>query len=834
MIRQILTTTRRQPWLSIFPKSFIFLRLLARPFSSQVVPQLTQEPDAKRAMLQFSEFDSRAYSSKLQDCIKNSQFALGKSLHCHIIKRGVDLDLYGRNILLNLYLKSGSVSRAHQLFDEMGDRNMVSFVTLIQGYMRLGRCTEAVELFGRLHREGHELNPFVFTTILNVLVSMNWTEMAWSVQACIYKLGFHSNPFVSTALIDACSVSGLVKAAREIFNGVVCKDMVAWTGMVSCYAENDYFREAIELFSEMRMEGWRPNNFTFASVMKACLGLEAIDAGKSLHGYVLKTNYLVDPFVGISLLDLYTQAGDIKVARCMFEEIPKNDVIPWSFMIARYSQNDQCEEALNLFRKMSATSVVPNNFTFTSILQACATMGALDLGRQIHCHVTKVGHDSDVFVSNALMDVYAKCGVLENTVKLFMGSTDKNNVSWNTIIVGHVQMGDHEKAMNLFMTMLELQVQATEITYSSVLCACARLAALEPGMQVHALTTKTIYIQHVAVGNALIDMYAKCGNIKDARLVFDTLSVRDLVSWNVMVCAYSMHGSGIEALKIFEKMQSMDVKPNSLTFVGVLSACSNTGSLDLGQTYFSSMREQYGIEPCIEHYTCMVSLLGRLGHLDRAVKMIEEIPFEHSIMLWRALLGACVLHNNVELGRTAAERVLEMDPLDESTYVLLSNMYASAKRWGNVSFVRKNMKKKQIKKEPGLSWVENQGMVHYFSVGDVSHPDIKLIRSMLEWFNMKSKAGGYVPNLSSVLLAVEDDEKELLLWLHSERLALAYALIRTPPGSPIRIIKNLKICMDCHAAIKFISTLVHREIIIRDINRYHHFQDSMCSCGDYW
>ncbi|CAH9080293.1 unnamed protein product [Cuscuta europaea] len=329
-------------------------------------------------------------------------------------------------------------------------------------------------------------------------------------------------------------------------------------------------------------------------------------------------------------------------------------------------------------------------------------------------------------------------------------------------------------------------------------------------------------------------MYAKCGNVRDARLVFDTLNERDLVSWNAMVSGYSMHGLGSEALKIFETMRSMDIKPNTLTFVGVLSACSNTGSLDLGEMYFSSMRDHYGIEPSVEHYTCMVSLLGRLGHLDRAVKMIEEIPFEPSIMIWRALLGACVLHHNVELGRTAAERVLEMDPLDNSTYVLLSNIYATAKKWGNVSFVRKSMKKKHIKKEPGLSWVENQGMVHYFSVGDVSHPDIKLIHAMLEWFNLKSKADGYVPNLDSVLLAVEDDEKAQLLWVHSERLALAFALIRTPQSSPIRIIKNLKICMDCHAAIKIISALVHREIIIRDINRYHHFQDGICSCGDYW
>ncbi|KAL0364383.1 UNVERIFIED_CONTAM: putative pentatricopeptide repeat-containing protein, mitochondrial [Sesamum angustifolium] len=301
-----------------------------------------------------------------------------------------------------------------------------------------------------------------------------------------------------------------------------------------------------------------------------------------------------------------------------------------------------------------------------------------------------------------------------------------------------------------------------------------------------------------------------------------------------MISAYSMHGLGAEALKMFESMQETDITPNQLTFVAVLSACSNTGSLDQGHYYFTTMQEAYGIEPCMEHYTCMVSLLGRLGHLDRALKMIDEIPNEPSVMVWRALLGACVAHKNIELGRFAAEHVLEMEPQDESTYVLLSNIYATAKNWDNVAFVRKSMRKKRVKKEPGLSWIENQGMVHYFAVGDDSHPDNKLIRGMLEWLNFRSRTLGYAPNHDAVLLDVEEDEKARLLWLHSERIALAFALLRMPIGSPILIIKNLRVCADCHVSIKVVSKLVQREIVIRDINRFHHFEDGVCSCNDYW
>uniref|UniRef100_A0A2P2JDS2 DYW domain-containing protein n=1 Tax=Rhizophora mucronata TaxID=61149 RepID=A0A2P2JDS2_RHIMU len=382
--------------------------------------------------------------------------------------------------------------------------------------------------------------------------------------------------------------------------------------------------------------------------------------------------------------------------------------------------------------------------------------------------------------------------------------------------------------------MLECQLQVTEVTYSSALRACASLAAMDSGTQIHSLLSKTIYDKNIVVCNALIDMYAKCGGIKDARLVFDRLQERNEVSWNAMISGYSTHGLSGNAINIFEMMLDAEFKPNKLTFVGVLSACSNAGLLDRGQAYFKSMIQDYGIEPCAEHYTCMVWLLGRSGHLDKAIKLIEEIPFGPSIMAWRALLGACVIHNNIELGRISAEHILAIEPQDESAHVLLSNIYANARRWKHVASVRKGMKEKRVKKLPGLSWIENQGIFHYFTVGDASHPDRKLINAMLEWLNMKARRAGYAPHYDAVLHEVEKDEKQRRLWLHSERLALAFGLVRTPPKSHIRIIKNLRICLDCHAAIKIISKIVERGIIIRDMNRFHHFRDGVCSCGDYW
>ncbi|XVE66114.1 hypothetical protein DITRI_Ditri08aG0054800 [Diplodiscus trichospermus] len=675
-------------------------------------------------------------------------------LHSQIIKRGNCLDLFATNILLNMYVKADLLSVAEILFDEMPERNTISFVTLIRGYVQCLQFVEALGLFAMLHREGHELNPFVFTSILKVLVSMECPELGWNLHACIYKLIHESNAFIGTALIDAYSVCGCVDYAREVFDGIRFKDLVTWTGMLGCYAENGLFEEALEVFNQMRLVGFKPNNFTFAGVFKACIGLEAFDVAKGIHGCVLKTRYEHDIYVGVGLLEFYTRCENLGSAQQVFEEMPKKDVIPWSFMISWFAQSDQSEAAVYLFCRMRQALVVPNQFTFASAIQACSTMGDLDLGKQMHGLVLKVGLDLDVFVSNALMDVYAKCGRIEDSVELFERSINRNDVSWNTMIVGYVRCGDAEKAMGFFLEMLENRVLATEITYSSVLCASASLAALELGAQIHSLTVKTNYAKN-------------------------------------------------------NMMQDQGYVPNSLTFVGVLSACSISGQLSQGEAYFTSMFQDYGIEPCIEHYSCMVWLLGRSGHLYKAVKLIEEIPFEPSVMIWRALLGACVIHNNVDLRRLYARCILEMEPQDDATHVLLSNMYATASRWEDVTAIRQSMKKKGMKKEQGDEW------------------DIGML-------NMRTRQAGFVPNYSAVLLDVENEEKERLLWVHSGRLALAFALFRTPSGSQIRIIKNLRICVDCHAAMKLISKIVQRDIIIRDMNRFHHFHDGICSCCDYW
>ncbi|XP_024021461.1 pentatricopeptide repeat-containing protein At3g24000, mitochondrial [Morus notabilis] len=568
-------------------------------------------------------------------------------------------------------------------------------------------------------------------------------------------------------------------------------------------------------------------------LLKRCTEMRKLREGKMVHAHFLNSQFRDDPVIGNTILNMYAKCGSLADARKLFDEMPLKDIVTWTALISGYSQHDQAEEALALFPLMLRRGLEPNQFTLSSLLKASGDGTTNKRGRQLHAYCLKCGYDSDVYVGSSLVDMYARYGHLVEARLIFDGLVTKNEVSWNALIAGHSRKGETENALRLFSMMHREDFKPTDFTYSSLCTACASTGSLEQGKWVHAHVIKSGGRLVAFVGNTLLDMYAKSGSIEDAKKVFDRLVKRDVVSWNSMLRGYAQHGLGRKTVQHFEEMMTSGIEPISVTFLSVLTACSHAGLLDEGRHYFELMKK-YKVEPDVLHYVTMVDLLGRAGLLDQAERYIREMPIEPSAAVWGALLGACRMHKNMELGAYAAERVFELDPQDSGPHILLYNMYASAGRWQEAAKVRKMMKESGVKKEPACSWVEIENAVHMFIANDDAHPQWQEIREMWEKISGKIREIGYVPDTSHVLLFVDQQEREVKLQYHSEKLALAFALLNTPLGSTIRIKKNIRVCGDCHSAIKYVSKVVGREIIVRDTNRFHHFHNGSCSCGDYW
>jgi len=397
------------------------------------------------------------------------------------------------------------------------------------------------------------------------------------------------------------------------------------------------------------------------------------------------------------------------------------------------------------------------------------------------------------------------------------------------------KLDDCDGATNIFIKMTMHGLKPNEFTISSVIDACASpTAGVDLGRQFHAISIKHRCHDALCVSSALVSMYARKGSIESAQCVFERQTDRDLVSWNSMLSGYAQHGYSQKALDVFRQMEAEGIEMDGVTFLSVIMGCAHAGLVEEGQQYFDSMGRDYGITPTMEHYACMVDLYSRADKLDEAMSLIEGMPFPAGPMVWRTLLGACKVHKNVELGKLVAEKLLSLEPLDSAIYVLLSNIYSAAGKWKEKDEVRKLMDTKKVKKEAGCSWIQIKNKVHSFIASDKSHPLSEQIYAKLRAMTAKLKQEGYCPDTSFALHEVAEEQKEAMLAMHSERLALAFGLIATPPGAPLHIFKNLRVCGDCHTVIKMVSQIEDREIVMRDCSRFHHFNSGVCSCGDFW
>ena len=778
--------------------------------------------------------DAITYMSILNACASAGALEWVKEVHTHAREAGFESDVRVGNALVHMYAKCGSIDDARLAFDKMEERDVVTWTVMIGGLAEHGCGHEAYELFLQMKREGFKPNAITYISILNACASAGALEWVKEVHRHAREAGFESDVRVGNALVHMYAKCGSIDDARLAFDKMEERDVVTWNVMIGGLAEHGCGHEAYELFLQMKREGLKPDAFTYASILNACASAGDLEWVKEVHTHAREAGFESDVRVGNALVHMYAKCGSIDDARLAFDKMEERDVVTWTVMIGGLAEHGCGHEAYELFLQMKREGFKPNAITYMSILNACASAGALEWVKEVHRHAHEAGFESDVRVGSALVHMYAKCGSIDDARLAFDKMEERDVVTWNVMIGGLAEHGCGHEAYVLFQQMQLEGFKPNAITYMSILNACASAGALEWVKEVHRHAREAGFESDVRVGNALVHMYAKCGSIADARLAFDKMEERDVVTWNVMIGGLAQHGCGHEALEVFRSMIADGVKPNEISFVAVLSACSHSGLVDEGRRLFLAMTQDYGIEPTVVLCNCMVDVVGRAGHLEEAKLFIDKMPVEPNEATWGALLGACRTYGNVDLGKLAANELLKLEPKDASAYVLLSNIYAAAGKWEEVLWVRTMMQERGIRKEPGRSWIEVDNKVHDFVVGDTSHSEAKEIYAELRRLSETIKANGYIPDTRLVLRNIEEEEKELALCSHSEKLAIAYGLMRTPLGQPIRVFKNLRVCSDCHTATKFISKAIEREIVVRDANRFHHFQDGVCSCGDYW
>ncbi|KAI4314156.1 hypothetical protein L6164_027091 [Bauhinia variegata] len=571
------------------------------------------------------------------------------------------------------------------------------------------------------------------------------------------------------------------------------------------------------------------------SLIPKCTSLKQV---KQIQAYTIKTHLQHDISVLTKVINFCTSkptAASMDYAHHLFDQIPQPDIVIFNTMARGYARFDKPLGALQLFAQILCSGLLPDDYTFSSLLKACARVKALVEGKQLHCLAIKLGVSDNIYVGPTLINMYTACNDIDAAKLVFDKISEPCIVTYNAIITSYARNSQPNEALSLFRELQKTGLKPTYVTMLVLLSSCALLGALDLGRWIHEYIKKNGFDQYVKVNTALIDMYAKCGSLDDAVLVFENMCVRDTQAWSAMIVAYATHGHGFKAISMLEEMKKAKVQPDEITFLGILYACSHNGLVEEGFEYFHSMTHKYGIVPSIKHYGCMVDLLGRAGRLDEAYKFIDELPVKSTPILWRTLLSACSSHGNVEMGKPVIQRIFELDDSHGGDYVIFSNLCARSGRWEDVNFLRKMMKDRGAVKVPGCSSIEVNNVVHEFFSGDGVQFSSTALHHALDELVKELKLVGYVPDTSLVFHAdLEDEEKEIILRYHSEKLAIAYGLLNTPPGTTIRVVKNLRVCGDCHNAAKYISLIFGRQIILRDVQRFHHFKDGNCSCGDYW
>lgn len=779
--------------------------------------------------------DSCTFPCIARACGTLNNIRCGSEIHGLAIKYGFDSVVFVANSLVSMYAKCDDYVRARKLFDGITDKDdTVSWNSMISAYSANGQPKEALCLFREMQKVNLTMNAYTFVSALQACENSLFEKLGKEIHASVLKSSHCFDTYVGNALTAMyVRCSRMIDAAR-IFKDLEHKDNVSWNTMLSGFIQNGLYNETLQLFYDMQRDGKKPDQVSVLNIIAASGRSGNVLNGKEVHAYAIKLGLDSDLRVGNTLIDMYARCSCVNFMRSAFDRMPSKDFISWTTIIAGYAQNSCHINALEMCQKVQTEGVDIDSMMIESILLACKGLKCVSLIKEVHGYTIRRGLD-DLLLQNAIVSVYGECGYVDYANRMFELIECKDIISWTSMITCYVHNGLANEAFELLDLMKGANVEPDSVAILSILSAAASLSALIKGKEIHGFLIRKGFILEGSVVSSLVDMYARCGNLGNAIKVYNSVSDKNVVLWTTMINAYGMHGQGKEAIDLFNGEEDKRLVPDRITFLALLYACSHSGLVDDGKRYFDIMKKEYQLEPWPEHYACLVDLLGRANRLEEANRFVNSMNGEPTAEVWCALLGACRVHNNKELGEIVARKLLNLDPQNPGNHVLVSNFFATSGRWKDVREVRKRMKGSGLKKSPGCSWIEVGNKVHAFMSRDKSHPQSEVIyQKLAQITQILEREAGYVAQSKLVLHNIEEEEKVEMLYGHSERLAIAYGMLRTPDGIPIRITKNLRVCSDCHTFSKLVSKVFERELVMRDANRFHHFKGGVCSCGDFW
>ncbi|KAL2935138.1 hypothetical protein RDABS01_018256 [Bienertia sinuspersici] len=647
--------------------------------------------------------NSITFSGALGACIALENDDMGKRIHGLVIKHGAETDVFIGTNISDLYSKCGHMDEATKNFFRMPVQNNVSWTTMISGYAQKRDVVSVIRLFDGMRKVGVEVNKYTLTSILSACAKSHIVDVAMQMHAWIVKSGLSTDSAVLASLITTYSKVGEQFLSELLhLEKVGDEDHGVWTAMISSFAQNRKLEKAMELFNKMLVNGLKPDNSSISCILSI---IDCFLTGRQMHSYTLKTGLVSDVSVGSSLFTMYSKIGLVLESYEVFRQLPHKDVVSWSSMISGLVEHGYAHKSIELFREMLSEEIRPDQVTLTGVLTACSSLVVPLIGKEVHGYAFRAGFGGESYIGGALVNMYSKCGALDLARRVFDMITYKDKVMCSALISGYAHVGNIQEAFSVLHGMRVANLPVDSYTVSSILGSDALLKRTDIGIHLHTLVIKLGLESYASVGSSLVTMYSRYGSVNDCHKAFKQIAKPDLINWTTLIVSYAQHGKGEEALKFFEAMKNEGMKPDAVTFVGVLSACSHAGLVEQGYSYLSSMSKDYGIEPYLRHYACMVDILGRSGRLKEAESFINSMPIKPDALIWGTFLAACKLHGDVELGKLAARKVIDLQPSDSGALTSLSNMCADIGEWDEVEEIRGLMKGTSFSKEPGWSLV---------------------------------------------------------------------------------------------------------------------------------